>query len=81
MSSMVKSSSLPLSLDSWQRLGTSEKRTIRERLNRDRRVSVLERWPTAGSFAATLDPTSRNPPHLQLIDAALRDALDGNCER
>ena len=81
MSLTSKSSSSPLSWGSWQRLGISAKRTIKSDLETKRRAAMLERWPTPGDFAVQLDPTTRNPPHLWLIDAALRDALDGNCDR
>lgn len=46
-----------------------------------RRDAVLDLWPTAGSYAAAFDPETRNPPHLAMVDEALRDVLDGRCER
>jgi predicted phage terminase large subunit-like protein len=38
-------------------------------------------FPTAGSLAYELDRTTRNPPHLKLLDQALLDADRGGCKR
>ena len=46
-----------------------------------RRDAVLSLWPTAGAYAKAFDPEQQNPPHLKLVDDALRDVLDGRCER
>jgi predicted phage terminase large subunit-like protein len=71
----------PAGLGSWRDLPPAAKLELLARLAAKRREKVLERWPTAGSFAAYIDPTTKNPPHLQLIDEKLRAVLDGRCER
>lgn len=58
-----------------------QKLKLLEAAERKRREAVLKVWPTAGAYAAAFEPETRNPPHLQLVDDALRDVLDGSCER
>jgi len=52
-----------------------------KKVERERREAVLAKWPTAGSYAAHFDSDTRNPPHLELVDEALKDVLEGRCER
>jgi predicted phage terminase large subunit-like protein len=40
-----------------------------------------QRWASPGSLAADLDPSNRQTPALDLIDAALVDVAEGRCER
>lgn len=58
-----------------------QKWALRAEMEKRRRDAVLKVWPTAGAYAASFDPDTKNPPHLQMVDEALRDVLDGRCER
>lgn len=66
---------------SWRELPLEQKHELLLELQRRRRAKVLERWPTPGALAQALDHTTRNPPHLRLLDEALVDVAEGRCKR
>lgn len=66
---------------SWRLLPVKEKRALVAQLRAARREKVLRKFPRPAALAARLDPSTRNPAHLQLLDDALADVESGDCKR
>lgn len=65
----------------WRGLPVPHKQAMLAELAARRAAAARTRWPTPGALAGELDPSTRNPPHLELIDRALVDVREGRTSR